>query len=124
MSLSYKLLAGIAALAITCPLFADDTTSTNVTDTPSATVTEQSNSTDTTTTTTTTHEETKINLNKASVKELMKIKGVNATKARSIVSYRKKHGDFTTVDDLAKVRGFTKMKSETLKSIQDHLTVE
>jgi competence protein ComEA len=53
----------------------------------------------------------------------MKVKGINASKARAIVAYRKKHGNFKTLDDLAKVKGFTKMKSNDLQAIQDQLTV-
>lgn len=54
----------------------------------------------------------------------MKVKGINASKARAIVAYRKKHGDFKSTDDLAKVKGFTKMKPDQLKAIQDQLSVE
>jgi comEA protein len=65
----------------------------------------------------------KLNLNTATAKELMKVKGLNAAKAKAIVSYRKKHGDFKSTDDLKMVKGFKKMKDETIKQIQDQLTV-
>ena len=65
----------------------------------------------------------KVNLNKATVKELEEVKGLNPNKARSIVSYRKKNGDFKSVDDLKQVKGFKRMNEKTLKDIQDRLTV-
>ncbi|HSW69680.1 MAG TPA: helix-hairpin-helix domain-containing protein [Gammaproteobacteria bacterium] len=65
----------------------------------------------------------KLNLNKATAKELAKIKGLNMTKARAIIAYRKKNGDFKSLDDLKEVKGFKKMNEETMKDIQDHLTI-
>jgi competence protein ComEA len=67
--------------------------------------------------------EQKVDLNKASKKELMSVKGINSEKARAIMSYRKKHGDFKSLDDLKEVRGFKKMNDDQLKSIQDQLTI-
>ena len=68
--------------------------------------------------------EAKVNLNKATVKELMKVKGINAAKARAIVAYRKKHQRFTVGNELAKVKGFKKMKPERLKEIEDQVSVD
>lgn len=65
---------------------------------------------------------TLVNLNTASFRELMRVKEINATRARAIIAYRKKHGDFKSVDALAKVKGFTKMKLNELQRIQDQLT--
>lgn len=65
----------------------------------------------------------KLNLNKANAKELAKVKGLNPSKARAIVAYRKKHGDFKSVDELKEVKGFKRMDEKNLKDIQDHLTV-
>lgn len=65
----------------------------------------------------------KVNLNTATVKELMKVKGLTAAKAKAIVAYRKKHGDFKSVDDLKMVKGFKKMKEDNMKQISDQLTV-
>ena len=110
MSLSRSILAVVAALAIASPVFADD----------SATTTQN---TSTTTTQTTSQTQTQINLNTATTKELMKIKGMSGSKAKAIVSYRKKHGNFNSVDDLAKVPGFTKLKAEKLKNYTDQLTI-
>lgn len=119
MSLHRHLLTLIAAIAFASPMFADDAALSENNDAATTTV-EQT----TTTTTTTSSQETKVNLNKATTKELMKIDGINATKARAIVAYRKKNGDFQSTDELSKVKGFKKMKKETLGKIQDQLTVE
>lgn len=67
--------------------------------------------------------EQKVDLNKASKKDLMAIKGINSSKAKAIISYRKKHGDFKSLDDLKEVKGFKKMNDDELKSIQDQLTI-
>jgi competence protein ComEA len=67
--------------------------------------------------------EQKVDINKATKKELMSVKGLNSAKARSIVSYREKHGDFKSLDDLKQVRGFKKMSDEQLKEIEDQLTI-
>lgn len=116
MSFYRTLLAAVAAIALASPVFADDTTTTTM-------------GTDTTTTTQTatgqgtTATETKINVNTATTKELMTVKGINSAKARAIVTYRKKHGGFKTLDDLAKIKSFSKMKTTDLKAIQDQLTL-
>lgn len=121
MSFYRTLLAAVAAIVIASPVFADDTATTEAM-TNGTTVQQATEATDTTAAAT--MEQTKINLNKATVKELMKVKGLNASKARSIVAYRKKHGDFKSTDDLTHVKGFKKMKAESLKEIADQLTIE
>ncbi|HSW93401.1 MAG TPA: helix-hairpin-helix domain-containing protein [Gammaproteobacteria bacterium] len=65
----------------------------------------------------------KLNINKATAKELATIKGVTANKAKAIVSYRHKNGDFKSVDELKQVKGFKRMDETTLKEIEDHLTM-
>lgn len=67
-------------------------------------------------------EQTKVDINKATAKELSKIKGLTSAKARAIVAYRKKHGDFKSTDELKDVRGFKKMNEDNLKQIEDQLT--
>jgi competence protein ComEA len=111
MSFYRSILAAVAAVAIASPVFADD----------SATTSTDNNATTTTTQST---EQTKVNLNTASAKDLVKVKGLNAAKARAIVAYRKKHGNFKSIEDLANVKGFKKMNADSLKAIEDQLTVE
>lgn len=47
----------------------------------------------------------KININTASVKELMTLKGIGHKVAERIVEYREAHGPFKKADDLRKVEG-------------------
>lgn len=119
MSFYRTVLAAVAAIAIASPVFADDSAAVApaMDSTPAATTTTEA--TDTTQST-----EAKINLNTASAKELMKAKGINAAKARAIVAYRKKHGNFKSIEDLANVKGFKKMNADGLKAIEDQLTIE
>jgi competence protein ComEA len=58
----------------------------------------------------------KVDINTASEAELQKIKGIGASKAKAIVEYRKKNGNFTSVDDLTKVKGFATKSVAALKS--------
>jgi competence protein ComEA len=125
MSFYRSVLAAIAAMTLVAPVFADDTTTT--TGTTTGTTTEQTASTGdnaTTTTTTTTTEQAKVDVNKATAKELMKVKGISSSRAKAIISYRKKNGDFKSLDDLTKVSGFKNINTKTLKGIQDQLSVE
>lgn len=68
--------------------------------------------------------EVKINLNNATVKDLLKVKGINRTKAKNIIVYRKKNGDFKSLEDLKLVKGFKKLSPEQLKRLQDQLSVD
>jgi competence protein ComEA len=70
-----------------------------------------------------TTEQTKTNINTATAKELMKVKGLNAAKAKAIVTYRKKNGEFKSLDDLRQVKGFKKVNDKNLQEIQDQLTI-
>jgi competence ComEA-like helix-hairpin-helix protein len=54
----------------------------------------------------------KINLNTASVEELVKLKGVGSKIAARIIEHREKHGLFTSVADLIKVKGIGKKRLE------------
>jgi competence protein ComEA len=54
--------------------------------------------------TSTTFASEKINLNKANALELVHIvKGIGIKKAQAIVTYRNKHGEFKTIDELSNV---------------------
>ena len=46
-----------------------------------------------------------ININKASIEDLMKIKGIGKSKAENIVEYRKKNGFLKVKEELKKVKG-------------------
>jgi competence ComEA-like helix-hairpin-helix protein len=64
-----------------------------------------------------------INLNTANAKELSKLKGLNPAKVKNIVSYHKKHGDFTSLDELSHVKGFKKLNAKKMQLIQEQLHV-
>jgi DNA uptake protein ComE-like DNA-binding protein len=136
MSFYRTLLAAIAAVVIATPVFAEDATSVPAESTASvpaesaatapstengnaqASIAAEENGVAT---------EAKVNLNKATAKDLMKVKGINASKARALVACRKKQKPdhvFKSVADISKCKGYTKMKADDLKSIQDQLTVE
>ena len=63
----------------------------------------------------------KVNINTADEAALMAIKGIGKTKAKAIIDYRQKNGDFKTVDDLTKVKG---IGEKSLSKFKDQVTVE
>lgn len=122
MSLYRSILAAVAAIAIASPVFAEDAAATQA---PASTEAAQvAPAADASADQSAAASETKVNINKASAKELMAIKGITSSRANAIVKFRKQHGDFKSTDDLANVRGFKKMKSDKMKEITDHISVE
>jgi len=67
-------------------------------------------------------QQTKININTASLQDLMNVKGMNRLKAKSIVRYRNLHL-FKSLDELSTVKGFKKMDKESLKAIQEQMNL-
>lgn len=61
----------------------------------------------------------KINLNTATVAQLVELKGIGEKTAEKIVEYRKKH-KFSSVDELVNVKG---VGAKTLDKIRDQITV-
>jgi competence protein ComEA len=57
-----------------------------------------------------------VNLNTATTVELEALKGVGPVKAKAIVDYRAKNGEFKSVDDLEKVPGFGKKTVDNLRA--------
>ena len=49
-----------------------------------------------------------VNINSADLKQLIKLPGVGKKKAQAIIDYREANGDFTSLEDLAKVKGVGK----------------
>lgn len=61
-----------------------------------------------------------VNINTATKEELVTLKGIGDKKAQAIIDYRKKNGDFKSVDDLEKVDG---IGPGTMKQIRSQLSV-
>ena len=62
----------------------------------------------------------KINLNTATIEQLVELKGIGEKTAQKIIEYRKQH-QFKTVDEMVNVKG---VGEKTLAKIRDQLTVE
>lgn len=59
--------------------------------------------------------DSKVNINTATVEQLMTLKGVGQKKAEAIIEYRKKNGSFKSKEELMKVRGIGKKMFETFQ---------
>lgn len=57
-----------------------------------------------------------VNLNTATVEQLDAVKGIGTGKAKAIVEYRNKNGQFKSVDDLKNVKGFGAKSVDKLRS--------
>lgn len=65
--------------------------------------------------------EGKLNINTATVKQLMMLPGIGKKTAERIVEYREKNGEFKAIGDLAKVKGVGK---ETMEKVCPCLALE
>ena len=61
-----------------------------------------------------------VNLNTASLEELMTLKGIGTSRAEDIIRYRKKAGGFTKIEDIMKVPG---IKDAAFQKIKENITV-
>ena len=64
----------------------------------------------------------KVNINTADADALGKVKGIGAKKAKEIVDYRTKNGNFKAVEDLKNVKG-KGMNDKWFDKIKDKVTV-
>lgn len=62
----------------------------------------------------------RIDINTADQNELMLLPGIGEQKAMAIVNYRKKHGDFRSINELSEIKG---LGESILNSIKDLITI-
>lgn len=61
-----------------------------------------------------------VNINTASIQDLMSLNGIGEVKANAIISYRTENGLFDSVDELTNVKG---IGEKTVEKIRDRITV-
>lgn len=59
----------------------------------------------------------KVDLNKATEKELMNLPGIGPALAKRIIEYRDAHNGFKKVDELLNIKGIGKKRFDALKDI-------
>jgi len=62
-----------------------------------------------------------LNINQATVKELIKLPGIGKVTAERIIVFREANGPFVSIDDLLKVNG---MGKKTLAKIKDQISLK
>ena len=60
-------------------------------------------------------ESSKIDLNEATVQELVKIKGIGQKYAERIVEYRENNGRFEKIEEIMNIKGIGQKKFESIK---------
>jgi competence protein ComEA len=66
-------------------------------------------------------DEAKLNLNAATVKELVKIPGLNQDLAEKIIELREKNGEFIDMEELLDIPG---IDNKLLRQLKKHLYIE
>lgn len=66
-------------------------------------------------------ESIKVDINKATPLELIKLKNIGPVTAERIVSYRKKHGPFKRIEDIKNVKG---IGEKTFRGMRDSIVLE
>jgi len=62
--------------------------------------------------------ESKVSINSATLEELMTVKGIGESKAKSIIEYRNTNGLFQSLEDLMNIVG---IKEKTLEKLRDYI---
>lgn len=68
----------------------------------------------------TSDEDVVVNINTATVEELLTLSGIGESKAKAIIEYRTEHGDFRRVEDIMEVSGIGESLYEKIK---EYITV-
>lgn len=63
----------------------------------------------------------KININQATVEELMTLPGIGENKAKAIITYREEYGAFQTIEDITNIPG---IKEGIYDNIKDYIVVD
>jgi comEA protein len=61
--------------------------------------------------------EEKVDINKATIEDLMRLPGIGPKTANAIVAHRKEHGKFQKLEDLTQVKGIGEKTLERLKPV-------
>lgn len=64
--------------------------------------------------------DSRLNINTASISELMTLPGIGSAKAEAIVSYREAYGDFSSIEDLMNIPG---IKEGIFRQLKEHIKV-
>jgi competence protein ComEA len=62
-----------------------------------------------------------ININTATVKEIMKLPGIGKKKAEAVIAFRQDNGGFEDINDLKKIDGIGK---KTFEKIKEHIVMQ
>jgi len=62
----------------------------------------------------------RININTATIEELMTLPGIGEAKAKDIIAYRTQNGSFTATEDIMKISG---IKEAAYAKIRDYITI-
>jgi competence protein ComEA len=62
------------------------------------------------------HAQQTLNLNEATIEQLVTLKGIGEKTANKILEYRQSHGQFKSVDELVNVKGVGEKTLETLRA--------
>jgi competence protein ComEA len=58
-----------------------------------------------------------VNINTATVKELIRVPGIGKVTAKRIVAYREKNGPFKQIEDIQKIKGIGSKKFAKIKDL-------
>lgn len=65
--------------------------------------------------------EGKININTAGIEELDRLPGIGPVKAKSIIDFRKEHGNFKSIEEITNVKG---IGDKTFENIKNMITID